>query len=208
MTKLKPAKRKKALVIVAHPDDESIWMGGFIFKHPELDWTILSLCRASDPDRAPKFKKVCDYLGAKGIIEDLDDEGRLGFEDSVKATKSLITKFLKKSGSFDYIFTHGQNGEYGHEGHKVIHEAIKQLVDSGGLKAEKIYHFNYKKSNNKIIAKADSNLVMNLTKTEFRKKKNLMTQIYGYEEKGIDANYCTNPEAFKIINLNNNEMLR
>ena len=39
---------KEALVIVAHPDDETIWMGGTILKNKNWKWTILSLCRASD----------------------------------------------------------------------------------------------------------------------------------------------------------------
>ena len=48
------ANGKKALIIVAHPDDETIWMGGTILKYTELEWTIYSLCRASDKDREPK----------------------------------------------------------------------------------------------------------------------------------------------------------
>jgi hypothetical protein len=36
----------KAAIIVAHPDDETIWSGGLILKKPEWQWTVLSLCRA------------------------------------------------------------------------------------------------------------------------------------------------------------------
>ena len=58
---------KKASIVVAHPDDETIWMGGTILKNKYWDWTIISLCRKNDPDRMPKFKKVCAYYGAKAI---------------------------------------------------------------------------------------------------------------------------------------------
>ena len=65
---------KNALVIVAHPDDETIWMGGTILKNKNWKWTILSLCRKNDADREPKFMEVCSFYGAEGIISDLDDE--------------------------------------------------------------------------------------------------------------------------------------
>ena len=71
---MKSVKKIKALCIVAHPDDETIWMGGKILKEKDWDWTILSLCRGDDRDRMPKFKKVCRIYGAKAVISDLDDE--------------------------------------------------------------------------------------------------------------------------------------
>jgi len=49
---------ENAVVIVAHPDDETLWAGGTILMHPETQWTILTLCRMSDPDRSPKFNKA------------------------------------------------------------------------------------------------------------------------------------------------------
>ena len=65
---------KEALVIVAHPDDETIWMGGFILKNSKWAWTIISLCRKNDRDRMPKFLDVCKFYKANAIISDLDDE--------------------------------------------------------------------------------------------------------------------------------------
>ena len=44
---------KKVALIVAHPDDETLWAGGTILSHPAWDCFIVCLCRGSDPERAP-----------------------------------------------------------------------------------------------------------------------------------------------------------
>jgi len=55
-------------------DDETLWCGGYILAHPEFHWRVVTLCRASDPDRAPKFAGFLEQLGAVGEMADLDDE--------------------------------------------------------------------------------------------------------------------------------------
>ena len=57
---------KNAAVIVAHPDDETLWTGGAILMHPEINWTVITLCRLSDPDRSPKFPGQM-HLNFKGF---------------------------------------------------------------------------------------------------------------------------------------------
>ena len=72
--------KKRVLVVVAHPDDETIWMGGTLLKNLN-NWnlTILSLCRKYDKDRAPKFKKVCKILKAKCFMLNLEVAKRTNF---------------------------------------------------------------------------------------------------------------------------------
>ena len=69
---LSPDPRPRAIVVVAHPDDGTLWCG-YILTHPEFLWRVVTLCRAWDPDRAPKFRKVLDRFGALGEMADLDD---------------------------------------------------------------------------------------------------------------------------------------
>ncbi len=192
---------KRALIIVAHPDDETIWMGGFILKHPQMDWAIFSLCRASDTDRAAKFKRVCKYYGAKAIITDLEDDDKLSLKQTLPIIKKLVQDNVSRK-KFDYIFTHGSNGEYGHPRHLGVHQVVKQLAKEKILQPQAIFYFNYKNTNQKefspLTARKNSDLILKLTKAEFTKKKSIMTDIYGFDPVGIDVGYCTNPEAFKI----------
>ena len=128
----------RILVIVAHPDDEIIWMGGTILNNPQVEWTIFSVCRASDTDREPKFRRVSEHLGAKAIIADLDDEDELSLQDATTEAEKIILEKLQGE-TFDILFTHGLNGEYGHERHIAVHNAINNLSRDKKIKPENIY---------------------------------------------------------------------
>ena len=66
-------KSKSCAVIVAHPDDETLWAGGTILMNTETSWTIISLCRKSDAERSARFFKALEEFGAAGAMADLDD---------------------------------------------------------------------------------------------------------------------------------------
>ncbi|MFH1427355.1 MAG: PIG-L family deacetylase [Patescibacteria group bacterium] len=199
--RLRFTKNKSAIVVVAHPDDETIWMGGFILKHPQMSWTIFSLCRASDSDRAQKFLHVCQRYKARAIITDLEDDGKLNLRQTLPIIKKIMLQRIKNK-KFDYIFTHGFNGEYGHPRHIGVYRVVSQLVNKQILKPEAVFYFNYtKKSRKKFappFAKKNSDLQLKLTNQKFAQKKKIMTDIYGFAPNSIDVNYCTNLEAFKI----------
>ena len=131
------------LVIVAHPDDETIWMAGTILKFRNVRWTIFCLTRSYDKDRAPRFKKACRALGARGIILDMEDEGKLSIKQSIPEIKRRIIKQFKGE-RFDYIFTHGYNGEYGHPRHKAVCQAVRHLIAKKILKANHFFAFAYR----------------------------------------------------------------
>ncbi len=189
--------KKKALVIVAHPDDETIWMGGMILSSKNIDWTIFSLCRGNDPDRAPKFKKVCKYYNARGLISDLEDEGIMDIEKSLpEIKKRIIANFAGKK--FAYIFTHGYNGEYGHERHLGTHLAIKNLVKNKIITCERLFFFSYKLDSKKNIANNVklSNFSIMLSDKELIAKKNIIEKIYGFKKNSFESINCLPKETF------------
>lgn len=104
-------------LVVAHPDDESLWFGGLLAAEPG-DWTIIccSIPRV-DPVRAWKFFDACDVLGAKArllpFVESRADDpmGHLGTLDL---------------SDFDQVVTHSVVGEYGHGHHVQINRFLKE----------------------------------------------------------------------------------
>ncbi|MBU0760338.1 MAG: PIG-L family deacetylase [Nanoarchaeota archaeon] len=196
-------KKIEAISIVAHPDDETIWMGGTILKNPDWNWTILSLCRKYDFDRAPKFKKVCELYEARGIISDLDDE-KLNPLDVEEVAKKIKENLPKKE--FDYVFTHGKNGEYEHLRHKEIHDAVLHLVDNNKLICKKLFCFSYlpgsrswEDSELKIpISNPNSDWRVFLDDETLQRKIKIVVSTYGFSPESFEALSCASREAFDL----------
>jgi len=196
-------EKSEALIIVAHPDDETIWMGGMILRNNNWKWTIISLCRANDLDRKPKFDRVCGIYNANGFISDLDDEvlHPIRLNEIVDRIKNLISKK-----NYKFIFTHGENGEYGHIRHIEVHKAVEEMVNNKELIGEKVYYFNYKKGKNvpypSLIAPEpieDADFVLKLTDKELESKKEIIRSIYGYpNDRGFELISCNKMESFSI----------
>ncbi|MEM4257185.1 MAG: PIG-L family deacetylase [Candidatus Diapherotrites archaeon] len=189
----------KAISIVAHPDDETIWMGGKILREKNWSWVILSLCRKDDPDRAPKFFRVCKALNAKGFISDLDDENPekdLSLDEVVKRIEPIVHD--KK---FDFVFTHGKNGEYGHKRHIEVHNAVIEMYKSGLLKLKNLLCFNYKRNENPFMClpNEDAQEKLELTDSEFREKQRLVHEVYGFRKDIFEYLSCSKTETFQKV---------
>lgn len=186
-------------MVVAHPDDEIIWMGGTIRNSKNISWTIFSLCRESDGDREPKFRRVCAYNEASGIITDLDDEGKLSLKETIPVIKKIIIDKIGQQ-EFDYLFTHGANGDYGHPRHIGVNKAVKELLEEQKLRVKNVFYFNYKKNKKGdrplMIMKENSEFQLKLNKKDYHEKCRVVAEMYGYSFDGIDVNLSPNPEAF------------
>lgn len=190
---------KEALVVVAHPDDETIWMGGTIKRCKKLNWTIFVLCRESDADRMPKFLKVANYYKAKGIICDLEDEEIMSVEQSVPKIKEIIRGRLPEN-KFDYIFTHGLSGDYGHPRHVGVHRAVKEMIENNELSAENIFYFAYERKSYpwKAISDPEAKIYVELSKSEWKAKRDVIKKLYGFSKMSFENRSCSRTETFNI----------
>jgi LmbE family N-acetylglucosaminyl deacetylase len=187
---------EKCAVVVAHPDDETLWAGGAILMHPESQWMVVTLCRKSDPDRAPKFFRALERLNAAGAMGDLDD----GPEQSPLAVSDVQKTLIELlHDSFDLVMTHGPRGEYTrHRRHEETSKAVLTLWRAGRLKAEQIWHFAYEDGGGKYLPRAvqDADLKTPLSDEIWQRKYQILTEIYGFGADSFEARTTPREEAF------------
>jgi LmbE family N-acetylglucosaminyl deacetylase len=184
-------------VIVAHPDDETLWSGGLILAHPDWAWTIVTLSRANDPDRAPRFFRVLQYLGAAGAMGDLDDG-----PEQLPLDQSLIQDTilsLLPTAHFDLIVTHGPRGEYTrHRRHEETCRAVIELWQDGRLSADGVWLFAYEDGGRAYPPRADAaaGTALELPAHVWQDKYRLITRIYGFAPESWEAQATPRQEAF------------
>ena len=188
---------EKCAVVVAHPDDETLWAGGTILLHPESKWTVVTVCRKSDPDRAPKFFKALEVLGATGAMGDLDD----GPDQTPLSSRDVQNTILEllPVGRFDLVITHGMWGEYTkHLRHEETGAAVFSLWNSERLSAGNVWRFAYDDGGGKHLPKAklDADMQMTLTNEIWRRKYEIITDIYGFDAESFEARTTPRQEAF------------
>jgi LmbE family N-acetylglucosaminyl deacetylase len=189
-----------AALIVAHPDDETIWAGGAVLMHSDWHWTIVSLCRGSDTDRAPKFIRVVQQLGGISAIGDLDD-GPKQVPLSEADVQQMVLSLLPEK-HFDLILTHSPHGEYTrHRRHEEIGTAVALLWEKKLIKAKELWMFAYEdggKGGKDDLPKAikTAHLISCLPEDIWRRKYLIVTDIYGFAPESYEANIVMREEAF------------
>jgi LmbE family N-acetylglucosaminyl deacetylase len=198
---MESGQKVKAALIVAHPDDEILWAGGTILSHPEWDWFVASLCRAEDKDRAPKFFRSIEFLGAKGKIGNLDDGPEQKPMETAVVQKTILS--LLPSTDYDFIITHGPKGEYTrHLRHEETCVAVVSLWKAGKITMNDLWMFAYEDGNGEYIPQAvkNPNLIVNLPKNIWQDKYDIITNVYDFDWESFEAKTTPRIEAFWCFN--------
>ena len=122
------ASQYKKLMIVAHPDDETLWGGANLFKDR---YFVVCLTNGFNLKRANDFKKILKFTNNSGIILNYPDLKDNYIRDDWSEVKTGILKDLSKLLNYqhwDKIVTHGPDGTTGHIHHKKTCKYVTLIV--------------------------------------------------------------------------------
>ncbi len=108
---------RNGVIVVAHPDDETLWCAGLVLRYPGRFQVICCSIPRRDPIRAWKFYDACHRLGVSRarVLPVIEPDASSGFDH---------LSMLELS-EFDCIVTHNVIGEYGHTQHVSLHNYVR-----------------------------------------------------------------------------------
>lgn len=134
------------LMIVAHPDDETLWGGAHLM---EGKWFVVCMTNQYFTLRKTEYQKVLDDLGIKGIILDYPDiykgiDGKwkidrwqYNIQDALADDIMTIINYK----NWNQIVSHSPTGETGHFHHKYVNKAVVNSCQSNAQKFDKLWYF-------------------------------------------------------------------
>lgn len=161
-------KLKANLIVVAHPDDESIFFGGLLQKERSRPWHLVCVTDGNGDgrgrDRHQELRSAAKRLKIETVEHwDFADkyEQRLEYSQLSERLKIL-------SPQVHTIYTHGLLGEYGHPHHQDVSYAVHRLFS----KTHQVWGTAYNCMPQKRVL---------LTTKQFALKSEILSQIYRLE---------------------------
>lgn len=122
----------RAWVVVAHPDDETLFFGGLLRELAAARVRVDVVCATGSfgtpfltSTRRSELQRACWRLGAKARVLGLTDApGAL----DVQALQAALTALAREARP-DTVYTHGVWGEYGHRHHSDVCVAVHRVFD-------------------------------------------------------------------------------
>ena len=130
------------LMIIAHPDDETLWGGGHLIDD---DYVVVCVTCGKNKIRLNEIKRVLNKTNDELISLWHPDKTR-GKKNNWKLCYNDIENDLDKiisAYNWKVIVTHNSNGEYGHIHHKILNKIVTDIYNSNDIEGELFYFGKY-----------------------------------------------------------------
>lgn len=176
------------LVIVAHPDDETIWAGAHM---AEDGYFVVCVTNGNNETRSKEFKSILKAFDNKGIILNFPDK-TFGKRDDWSKVKDKIIHDLTaiiEHNDWEIIATHNPDGEYGHQHHIMINNIVTDIYDELDKKGDLYYFGKYYKASD--VEEAMEG-IEGVSKESLEKKEEVL-KLYKSQEKTVNNLSHMNP---------------
>ncbi len=175
------------LMIVAHPDDETLWGGSHLAQGGYL---VVCITNGRNHVRSAEFQHVMDASGNTGLILSYPDKVA-GKRDDWKHIEKQLSADLQLVLTFQpwtEIVTHNADGEYGHMHHRMTHRLVTEQYDNNGL-TQPFYTFGkyYTAS-----ALSEATALVPMNEEQLAEKEQLLT-IYASQKRTVKKLSHMNP---------------
>jgi len=156
------------LMVVAHPDDETIWGGAHLL---EGNYLVVCITCGTDQERLEEYKKVMELTKNEYLYLGYPDKTN-GERDNWDTVYESIIDDLKRIyelNDWDMVVTHNPEGEYGHI-HHIMTNAIMtdDVVDNKDI----LYYFGKYYSKKKM--KSEKPKLKRISDKEYEEKMKLI----------------------------------
>jgi LmbE family N-acetylglucosaminyl deacetylase len=120
--------RPSKLMIVAHPDDESLFGGEALTS--ASGWTVVCVTNGTHEQRRRDFIAAMTSIGANyTMLSHFDHLGSGNFNVRLEEQlRELVAEF-----PYEMVVTHNASGEYSHPQHRAVHQFVRRVVTTQPL---------------------------------------------------------------------------
>lgn len=139
------------LMIVAHPDDETIFGGSQMISD---NYLVVCLTSGYNPIRKNEYFSVLNQTNDRGLMLSYPDltyiaPGQLKRDDWATVNKGMKKdiQLLLQYKNWKKIVTHNPNGEYSHQHHIMTSKYVTEKYNETMPEQPKLYYFGYYSTN-------------------------------------------------------------
>ena len=176
------------LMIVAHPDDETLWGGGHI---ADGGYLIVCITNGQNKTRSAEFQSIMQATGNTGLILSYPDKVAGQRDDWSHVSKQIRQdlELVISYKSWKDIVTHNAAGEYGHIQHKMTHQFVTERYDQDALSTPLVEFGKYYRAGALPDAKKD---LTPISEDALRQKEELL-KLYDSQTSTVNALSHMNP---------------